>query len=61
MPEIAEMLGVTHQRVHQIYKAGRLPEPAKRDGIGPLWTRREIERWAKANWWGRYRWRKRLR
>lgn len=26
--DIAKILGVSHQRVHQIYRQGRLPEPA---------------------------------
>lgn len=58
---VAEILGVTHQRVHQIYKLGRLPEPSRRDEIGPLWKRADIEKWARAEWWGKSRapWRRR--
>ena len=61
--DIAEILGVSHQRVHQIYKQGRLPKPARRDEIGPLWERADIEKWAGAEWWGKSRtpWRKKER
>jgi hypothetical protein len=55
--DVAEILGVTYQRVQQIHKAGRLPEPAKRDEIGPLWRKSDIVEWARAEWWGTYRWR----
>jgi hypothetical protein len=44
---------VSHQRAHQIYKLDRLPEPAKRDEIGALWKRSDIEKWARAEWWGK--------
>jgi hypothetical protein len=53
--DIAEVLGVSHQRMHQIYKQGGLPEPARRDAIGPLWERVDIEKWARAEWWGKSR------
>lgn len=53
--DVAEVLGVSHQRVHQIYKLGRLPEPGDRDEIGPLWKRSDIENWARAEWWGQSR------
>jgi hypothetical protein len=55
MVDVAEILRVTHQRVHQIYKLGRLPEPARRDEIGPLWRRADITKWARAEWWGKSR------
>ena len=57
--DVASFLGVTYQRVQQIHNAGRLPEPAKRDEIGPLWRKSDIEKWARAEWWGKYRGRKR--
>jgi predicted DNA-binding transcriptional regulator AlpA len=61
MTDVAELLGVTAQRVQQIYKLGRLPEPAKRDQVGPLWRKSDIEKWARAEWWGQSRapWRSR--
>lgn len=55
MVDVADVLGVSYQRIQQIYKLGRLPEPAKRDEIGPLWRRADIEKWARAEWWGKSR------
>lgn len=55
MVDIAQVLSVSHQRVHQIYELGRLPDPAKRDRIGPLWRKSDIEKWARAEWWGKSR------
>jgi predicted DNA-binding transcriptional regulator AlpA len=55
MTDVAEILGVSVQRVQQLNKAGRLPEPAKRDQVGPLWRKKDIERWARAEWWGQSR------
>lgn len=53
MTGVAGILGVTYQRVQQLHKAGRLPQPVRRDEIGPLWKRSDIEKWARAEWWGR--------
>lgn len=37
-PEVAEMLGVTRQRVHQLLASNRrFPQPFMRLGSGPLW------------------------
>ena len=57
--DIGAYLGVTHQRVTQMYAEGKLPDPEQVDGIGPLWKPTTIERWAKREWWGTRRWRKR--
>jgi len=46
--EIAEFLGVTKQRAHQIAEAKGFPEPVDRDGRGRLWNRREVAAWAVA-------------
>ena len=51
--DVAEILGVSYQRVQQIHNAGRLPEPAHRDAVGPLWRKSDIEKWARAEWWGK--------
>jgi hypothetical protein len=40
--EIAELLGVTKQRAHQIADEPGFPAPAERDGRGRLWDRREV-------------------
>jgi hypothetical protein len=45
--EIAELLGVTKQRAHQIAEKKGFPAPAAEDARGRLWSRREVQRWAK--------------
>ena len=49
---VAAVLGVSHQRAQQLYRAGRLPEPVEVDAIEPLWDRQTIESWAEREWWG---------
>ena len=44
-----------------MYAEGKLPEPNRVDGIGPLWKPARIERWAEREWWGTRRWRTRPR
>ncbi len=43
LAEIAEMLGVTRQKVASLNFHGKLPEPAKRIKACPLWDKEEIE------------------
>lgn len=45
--EIAEMLGMSKQRLHQIMKEGGFPEPVEELGIGRIWDRDVIKRWAR--------------
>jgi predicted DNA-binding transcriptional regulator AlpA len=45
--EIAELLGVSKQRVHQIADEEGFPPPVAEDGRGRLWNRREVQAWAK--------------
>lgn len=45
--EIAEILGVTKQRVTQLAKADGFPKPLDRIASGPVWRRTDIERWAR--------------
>ena len=45
--EIAELLGVSHQRVHQIADEEGFPAPVAEDGRGRLWDRRAVAAWAK--------------
>jgi predicted DNA-binding transcriptional regulator AlpA len=45
--EIAELLGVSKQRAHQIAEGKGFPAPVERDGRGRLWIRREVQAWAK--------------
>jgi predicted DNA-binding transcriptional regulator AlpA len=46
--EIAELLGVSKQRAHQLADESGFPTPVERDGRGRLWSRREVKEWAKA-------------
>jgi hypothetical protein len=47
--EIADILGVSRQRAHQLTKRPDFPEPIARLGAGPVWTRPSlnlfVERW----------------
>jgi len=45
--EIAELLGVTYQRVPLIARQPGFPAPIGREGQSRLWDRREIAAWAK--------------
>jgi len=42
--EIAELLGVSKQRAHQLADEPGFPAPVERDGRGRLWSRREVMR-----------------
>jgi predicted DNA-binding transcriptional regulator AlpA len=44
--EIAELLGVTRQRVDQLSRSEEFPEPAAELAIGKVWTRDDILDWA---------------
>jgi predicted DNA-binding transcriptional regulator AlpA len=45
--EIAELLGVSHQRASRIADAPGFPTPVGREGQSRLWDRREVVAWAK--------------
>lgn len=45
--EIAELLGVSRTRIHQIRGEGDLPQPYDTLAMGPVWLRQDIEAWAK--------------
>jgi prophage regulatory protein len=45
--EIAEMLGVSQQRVHQLLAKGDFPPPLADLAIGQIWERRVVEEWAR--------------
>ena len=47
--QIAEMLGVSRARVHQLSDRPDFPPPSGRAGNYRLWDRAVIERWA-ASW-----------
>lgn len=56
--EIAELLDVSKQRVHQLATAERFPPPLGTDSRGArFWDRTAIEMWAHADWFGRRPWR----
>ena len=59
--DVGAYLGVSHQRADQMFHEGKLPEPERVDGVGPMWKPATIERWAKREWWGTRRWRNRPR
>jgi hypothetical protein len=44
--QIAEHLGVSRQRVQQLFAAGRLPAAAGEDTVGRYWRPSDIRRWA---------------
>ena len=48
LTEIAEMLGVSRQRVHQLAVTEGFPLPAADLASGRVWERKTIEKWAKA-------------
>jgi len=54
--EVAELLGVSKQRAHQIADEPGFPNPVAEDGRGRLWDRREVAAWAK-RWRGEKPWR----
>jgi predicted DNA-binding transcriptional regulator AlpA len=53
--EIAELLGVTKQRA-QIAEEKGFPAPVAEDGHGRVWSRYEVQAWAK-RWRGEKPWR----
>ena len=45
--EVAELLGVSRQRVTQLAKVDGFPKPTIRLASGPVWESADVERWAK--------------
>jgi hypothetical protein len=54
--EIAEILGVTKQRAHQIAEEKGFLAPVAEDGRGRVWNRHEVQTQAK-RWRGEKPWR----
>jgi len=54
--EIAELLGVSKQRAHQIADESGFPPSLAEDARGRLWDRREVTAWGK-RWRLRNPWR----
>jgi predicted DNA-binding transcriptional regulator AlpA len=47
--EIADILGVTRQRVHQLMRTrSDFPPPLAELAIGRVWDRKDIERWSQS-------------
>lgn len=46
-PEIAELLGITRQRVDQLSRTEAFPAPVAELAIGRVWRRMDIEAWAR--------------
>ena len=49
-PDVAAYLGVRRQRVDQLGRERRLPEPSGMSGRMRLWERQTIVDWAEAEW-----------
>lgn len=47
--EVAEMFGVSRQRLHKIIEENpdTFPEPLARLKAGNIWDKKDVERWAK--------------
>ena len=45
--DIAEMIGISLQRIDQLARAGKMPEPVAIVSSGRVWLRSEIEQWAR--------------
>lgn len=54
--EIAELLGVTKQRAHQIAQEKGFPAPLGEDAHGRVWSRYEVQAWPR-RWRGEKPWR----
>jgi predicted DNA-binding transcriptional regulator AlpA len=47
--EVADLLGVPKRTAARYAKRSDFPEPVRRLASGPIWVRRDVERWAKKN------------
>lgn len=49
--EIADMLGVSRQRVHEIAKRPDFPKPVRHTGsrVATIWLREDIENWIESS------------
>lgn len=48
LTEIAGILGVSRQRIHQLAATDAFPPPEAEVSAGRLWKRTDIEEWARA-------------
>ena len=57
--DVAELLGVSYERVRQIAAADpSFPSPVETERPR-RWDPAEVEAWAEAHWWGKRPWRER--
>jgi predicted DNA-binding transcriptional regulator AlpA len=57
--DIANYLGVSKQRAHQLTKDPSFPAPFIQTFGERMWRRSTIEAWARRRWWGTRPWRRR--
>lgn len=48
LAEIGEMLSLSRQRVDQLARTKRFPEPVSVISAGRIWRRSDVEAWARA-------------
>jgi hypothetical protein len=48
MAEASILLGITRGAARNLHRWGGLPEPSAMLACGPVWHRRDFERWAEA-------------
>ncbi|MGH3042623.1 MAG: helix-turn-helix domain-containing protein [Candidatus Rokuibacteriota bacterium] len=44
--DVARMLGISRQAVHELHRRGRAPKPAVTLPYGALWAREDVDAWA---------------
>lgn len=50
VPEIAQILGVSQQRVHQLIASyDDFPAPEAELAVGRIWKRKDVESWARSH------------
>ena len=57
--DIAQLLGVSKQRAHQLSRRRKFPTPAATYSRGRLWRQSDVQRWARDYRGGTARWRDR--
>jgi predicted DNA-binding transcriptional regulator AlpA len=48
LAEVAELLGIAKRTASKYVRRPDFPKPVDRLAAGPVWRRRDVERWAKA-------------
>jgi predicted DNA-binding transcriptional regulator AlpA len=60
LTEVAQYLGVSKQRAHQLAGSPGFPSAARSADGRRAWTVSDIEEWAHEEWWGVKPWRRPL-